>query len=352
MIKVNTFKRTLIGIGALIGMNSAQAEILDCGVFLYEPTYVIPGDTTVSCNLGGNYQGSLTNAGELILAPLTMLTVSGSIDNYGSVKSNYELILSGRNALITNRPTGIINSSGWLFIRSSSRLENYGIVNLARTYGDNTVNENIFNLSGTVNNYGTFRFDTNVSSLTGFGAFNNQGNFEVTSNASYPASYSSTTFNYVQSKGETEINGSIKIRSVNISGGKLAGSGTLEILSGTTPIVGANAVISPSGTLTIKKTDLILGGSLDAELTGPEDYDQLKVVGNLNLNNTRLNVLLRSNYVPEPGTPLTIVSANSIVGTFSTLNLPELPAGSCWTIDYGNTAVTLEATTVGGNCIN
>lgn len=352
MIKVNTIKRALIGVGALTAMSSAQAEMLPCEVFLYEPTYEIPFGSTVSCDSGGNYGGSLINGGELILAPHTMLTVSGSIDNYGSIKSNYELILSGNTALLTNRPSGVINSSDWFFITGSSKLENYGIINLAHIHGDNAVNESIFSLRGTLNNYGIFRFDTDVQSFTGFGTFNNQGNFEVTSRASYPAPNSSTTFNYVQTKGEAEINGSIKTRSVNISGGKLTGSGTLEILTGTSPIFGANAVISPSGTLTIKKTDLILGGSLDAELSGAEDYDQLKVVGNLNLNNTRLNVLLRSNYIPEPGTPLTIVSANNIVGTFSTLNLPELPAGSCWTIDYGNTAVTLEAASVGGNCIN
>lgn len=362
MNKLNQVIRVVFFLQILFSVNSARADISDSiecrEALVNNVAYTIPYQTAISCDRGVGsvtYSGDLTNYGEFTVAPGFNLVLEGGIENYGTLNIYYELQFRGNAAVITNRASGIVNSPEWLFVHSG-KFDNYGTVNFAPIHGDAALGDNLLAINGAFNNFGTCRFDDSIGSAGGAGAFKNQGKFEITSRGNFPKEDYQESFNYVQTKGEIEVNGFFRAKSVNISGGRLSGNGTLKIDSGTASIVGSKGVISPGapiGTLTISKADLILGGSLDIELSGPQNNDKLNVDGSLNLSNTYLNVLLRPGFLPPIGTQFTIANATHITGQFLVPVLPKLPFGACWLINYTDTAVMLE-TSGGGNssCID
>ena len=73
--------------------------------------------------------------------------------------------------------------------------------------------------------------------------------------------------------------------------------------------------------------------------TADTEHDQLAVSGNLTIGGT-LNVTLKAGYTPSPDDKFIIITATSISGTFSTLNLPTLATGF-WQVNYNATNVEL-----------
>jgi hypothetical protein len=72
-------------------------------------------------------------------------------------------------------------------------------------------------------------------------------------------------------------------------------------------------------------------------------YDQLQVVGTATLSGT-LNVVLFGGFIPSCGQSFTIMTANTVTGTFATINYPALAAGLSWNIQYNATSVVLSIT--------
>ncbi len=89
--------------------------------------------------------------------------------------------------------------------------------------------------------------------------------------------------------------------------------------------------------------------SLQSEVGGMlagSQYDQVLVQGTATLDGT-LNVLLTNGFVPAPGDTFEIFSAASIVGTFSSASLPNLPGSLEWVLNYTPTSVELISTFAG-----
>lgn len=125
------------------------------------------------------------------------------------------------------------------------------------------------------------------------------------------------------------------------SGEDFSGTGTIQtdftnagtVSPGNSPgtiTIDGNYTQESSGTLSIE-----IGGT-----ASDTEYDQLVVSGAANLNGT-LDVSLINDFSPALGDSFTVLTYASQTGTFSTVNLPDLPTGLKWDVDYGASAVTL-----------
>ncbi|MBK8608710.1 MAG: hypothetical protein IPL84_01830 [Chitinophagaceae bacterium] len=72
-------------------------------------------------------------------------------------------------------------------------------------------------------------------------------------------------------------------------------------------------------------------------------YDQLQVVGTATLSGT-LDVQLFGGFIPSCGQSFTIMTANTVTGTFASILYPAIPAGLSWNIQYNATSVVLSIT--------
>lgn len=79
----------------------------------------------------------------------------------------------------------------------------------------------------------------------------------------------------------------------------------------------------------------------DMEIASTSSYDIITVSGAATLNGT-LNVSLLNGFVPNIGDQFTLMNYGSKTGTFSTINLPTLPAGRFWHLTYNPTTIVLE----------
>lgn len=128
---------------------------------------------------------------------------------------------------------------------------------------------------------------------------------------------------FTQSSGSTDLaSGILRAATINVDGGNLSGSGTLEgtvtnsgnFLPGGASDIDRLTVLgdytqTASGTLTVE-----LGGLLVAQ-----EYDQLRVIGAATLDGT-LSVGLADLFVPLPGNQFRVVRYNSLTGDFATKN--------------------------------
>lgn len=155
--------------------------------------------------------------------------------------------------------------------------------------------------------------------------------------------------------------GSLDAQYIEILGGTLAGDGS--VMTGSGPIDGQvenrNGVVAPgigvgAGTLSITgrfanghdgALNIELGG-----LTAGTQYDRLLIDGVATLDGT-LNVSLVNlgggMFAPALGNVFSIITAGSVGGTFSTLNLPSLASDKMWFVGYEETSMLLKVTLPG-----
>ena len=166
----------------------------------------------------------------------------------------------------------------------------------------------------------------------------------------------------IEEHGTLQLDGgSLDAQYVEILGGTLAGNGS--IMTGSGPIDGQvenrNGVVAPgvgvgAGTLAIVgRFANGHNGALNIELgglTAGTQYDRLVIDGAATLDGT-LNVSLVNlgggMFAPTLGNVFSIIEADNVGGTFSTLNLPTLASDKMWFIGYEETAVTLKVTLPG-----
>jgi Secretion system C-terminal sorting domain len=86
------------------------------------------------------------------------------------------------------------------------------------------------------------------------------------------------------------------------------------------------------------------------EIAAADIYDTLVVTrdssfagGYATLGGT-LNISLLNGFIPVAGDAFKIITGTSVTGTFANINLPVLPAGLTWTINYNTTDITLNTT--------
>jgi cyclophilin family peptidyl-prolyl cis-trans isomerase len=97
------------------------------------------------------------------------------------------------------------------------------------------------------------------------------------------------------------------------------------------------------GSITVQSYQQFFDGTLDIQLretTADIEYDRL-VVTNTAFLAGRLDVSLLSGFVPAAGDTFTVLTAGSIVGNFTTLELPQLTSGLVWNFGRSATSVTL-----------
>ncbi|WP_428307470.1 aspartyl protease family protein [Lacipirellula sp.] len=166
----------------------------------------------------------------------------------------------------------------------------------------------------------------------------------------------------VEKFGAVQLDGgALDAQYVEIMGGTLSGSGSIATGSG--PIDGQvenrGGVVAPgngstTGTISIRgrfanahdgAVNIDVGGT-----TAGTQYDRLLVNGTVALDGV-LNVSLVNLgggiFTPALGSFFSIIEGTTIGGTFSTLNMPTLPSGRMWVVDYEETAVKLKVTLPG-----
>ena len=130
-------------------------------------------------------------------------------------------------------------------------------------------------------------------------------------------------------------------------------------LKGSGQIIGSlinSGVLSPGnspGKFTIVGNYTATSTSVhEIEIAGTSQYDTINVTrdssfpgGNVVLNGT-LNVALLNGFLPSAGDSYKIMTYYSASGTFTNTNLPALPPGLSWSIQYNPSGVTLQVNAV------
>lgn len=151
---------------------------------------------------------------------------------------------------------------------------------------------------------------------------------------------------YTQSAGKTLVNGLFCFQGggqATISGGELAGKGevegcTLNVTGGT--LIGGDD--GSPGTLSFADSTMTMGSdaTLESQIQSPSDYGQFAFTGSGNFvtlgGTLDVEALPGASYAG--GQVFTILTADSISGTFNTLDLP-----TGWTVQYNANSVTVTA---------
>lgn len=226
--------------------------------------------------------------------------------------------------------------TGGIWVKGSGSINNAGTFN--------TMSGNHFVFTGDpgdmpqVNNSGTFISNGSIIVDSGV-RFTNTGIVQIVSGILNIGD------DYTQNSGSTAIATGAVLKTggtVNINGGLLSGSGTVDgrvlnagqIMPGDATTTGILTITgdytqTPSGVLTIR-----IGGN-DAG----SGYDQLFIGGNATLDGT-LNVNLINSFVPMSGSAFRILVFNSFSGAFANPNIdPSFPS---FTLAYDPTDVSLQ----------
>ncbi|MCP4212525.1 MAG: hypothetical protein GY764_13760, partial [Halieaceae bacterium] len=138
---------------------------------------------------------------------------------------------------------------------------------------------------------------------------------------------------YTQTGGQLHLDGGDFTGTLDVIGGTLTGSG---IINGVASVFGGIAPGSSPGIFSF--TDLVLNENSETvievsrdydgdtiPLEAGEDYDRINVSNTLTADGV-LNIELLPDYTPVAGDRFTVISADTIDGAFSAINLPDLSA--------------------------
>jgi hypothetical protein len=163
---------------------------------------------------------------------------------------------------------------------------------------------------------GTFSL-TNGRVMTTSGDLSNSGTVGIDASSQW-----SVSGNYTQTDGSTTVSGTLAATTVDLEGGLLRGTGTLDgsVVNAARIQVGDDTTV---GTLTITGDyTQTAGGTLAVKVGGyvaGTDFDQLVVLGQAYLDGT-LEVTLVGRFVPNTGDIFPVVAANTALGAFATLS--------------------------------
>jgi hypothetical protein len=178
--------------------------------------------------------------------------------------------------------------------------------------------------SVTVGNGGTISAESYYG-----GSFINAGTVTVGKGGTFTMSGA----DYVQSAGTTTVDGTLVAPNVDLNGGSLTGSGTIQA-----NVINAGTVAPGDtvGTLTIQGNyTQTANGVLLIQIGGANAYGQLAVTGTATLAGT-LQVSFVNGYVPAVGTDFEILTFADNVGSFTNevgLSLPPLHLDPVWHSD-------------------
>ncbi len=290
---------TFINSGGNIQINAGGA-LINTGVFNIE------NSGTLNISGGGNFniQGNMANSGTI--------NNTGTIQTLGNIIVENTGIVTNNSIILIN--SGTINNTGTITNSNSFIVSNTGILN-NNTGGSITNTSTLYN--GTVLN------NTGIVNNQSGGTFNNEGTLN------------NNTDGIVNNTGVIEDTGIIinlgTLSGQNISHtGDFSNAGTLNPGNTTGTYIFTNNYTQLSTAI------------LATEIESTSNFDAVTVTGTVNLSGT-LKVSLLNGYTPSYGDSFTIVTAGSISGTFSTLDLAtNIPVNSQWHIRYTTTEVILE----------
>jgi surface protein len=242
----------------------------------------------------------------------------------------------------TNSATGELdilndNSNPTFGLTSDATITNNGIIdNRGRFNVNGLINQNnVFenkltaelNLTNSLINSAAFANETNATiNITGAGNLTNSGTFN--------------NFGTIRSDATIQETSLITFEPSGI----LTGIGT-HIQNSTN-----NGTISPGNTTNTFGTytyqnDLTTNSTttFDIDISGTASgfaHDQIDIAGFFTIAGT-LNVNLPFGTTPANGETFTLFTYANHLNTFTNLNLPALPFGQQWNVDYGATAITL-----------
>ena len=287
----------------------------------------IGGGTLSGVTLDGTLDMSGTNAVVTVINALTLdrdLNISGAgaslqfNDGTGSTLAGGATVhLSGTGAGLFN--TGILTVIVGPGITISGESANTSISEVPTFFGGSGLIDNLGTVAQksagqmTVNdlvNGGTVKVASG-GMVTAQGPFGNAGTVWIAAGGTF----STGTANYIQCAGTTTVNCLLIAANVELLGGLLTGTGTIEadVTSAATVEPG-----DPFGTLTIEGNyTQTAAGILLVQIGGPNQYGQLAISGSAAPAGT-LEVSLLDCYVPAVGTSFQILTFAQHTGGFAT----------------------------------
>jgi choice-of-anchor C domain-containing protein len=256
------------------------------------------GTVTVGTNFEGGTITNLTIAGSTLsgnaIVGGTLVWTAGTIAGPLIVASNGLLVLSGSSTKYLENALTNAGTVTWTGTGSLSVVNNHGAYVGA-----------IWNLPGALFEIET---DENINCYycTGYEFFNNQGIVEKS------ASSNTTTISIL-----------------------FTNSGTLNVQSGLVSFAANPAYVQT-------------GETLDFGVGGTNNHGAAAISGNVNFDGT-LGVNFLNGYTPNTGDTITLINYGSHGGTFSSLNLPPLPGGQAWELDYTGAGLVLRVVAAGTN---
>ena len=302
------------------------------GVAFYNTGIVDVQSGTINLSGGGGGSGQFTaeagatlavsssytvNSGAVVQGAGTNLLTSGTITINTSVTAS-NLVLAGASLAGNPSIQGMLMwTSGQLNGGSSLTIATNGVLNLVN-------NNSYVHIWGALTNAGTVNWTGSGLYVYNDGASYN-GSINNLAGAVFNAEndqpialyYGSPYFNNAGLFRKSPTTGTTSI------GVAFYNTGIVDVQSGVVSLTGG-------GTLN--------AGSLSFGISGPANYGQLNVSGNVTLGGP-LNVTLDNGYFPAISNTFTLVTCGSRNGTFSSANLPV--NGLFWQILYTNTAVNL-----------
>ncbi len=233
----------------------------------------------------------------------------------GGLLTTADVTISGAIAVDGNG--GTINNGG-NYDTFNGNITNAGALTFSGA-GTATLVSGLTN-SGTLHNQSSTTLN-DAGSVTNAGTITNAGSVTVAA-----AGTVTGTGAFTQSAGTTTVNGSFAQSSMAINGGRLQGTGTLNVTNPVT--IGSGAIIDPGmapGTVGILTSDgsIDITGTLNIDLASLSGFDQLNVTGatsNVTFGaGSKINFMLDGSFMPSAGNTFDFLSALGGVKGFSNL---------------------------------
>jgi fibronectin-binding autotransporter adhesin len=316
---------TLNGTGEIVNSTSSGNGLANLA------TITSAGSLTLGDDAKFTTVGNFTNSGKLTVDDGSTLTINGRLTNFNS---STDTLASG-----TYTVGGTLKFSGADIVNNAANLT---ITGTAAKILNGTAN----GLANFANNTGFFSVTGDGNFTTGSAAFTNSGKVTVAADSTMTVGGGNA---YTQSTGTTTVDGTLSASGtgINVSGGTILGAGELSGNvtvggAGTTPTISAGdsgkaGLLAITGNYTQLSTatmNSFIGGT-----TVGTQYSQLQVGGTASLAGT-LTVTLASGFTPKIGSTFTVLTAESVTGTFSDSTI-AINGSEHFNVSYTSTGVVL-----------
>ena len=303
------------------------------------------GGTTLVAGASAALVNPITTVGAGIIdTGANTLTLSGNINGAGSLTKigTGTLVLSGNNSFDN---VGVF--AGTLGVGSNTAAGLNGISMASGTTLQAAANG--LTLANAISTQGTLNIDTNGNNLKLGGAIVGPGSITKTGAGTLTLTSSGSTFagTTTVAAGQLDVNGVYNSAVTVQSGATIGGTGVLgsvALNSGSTIAPGAAA--GQVGTLTIGTSLAIPAGSTFAVDVIGTQADRLNVGGTATLGGTLAANVSNASF----NTPYTVLTANSVTGTFGTLT--QTPSGTALVPVVSYTPTSVNLTITPGSLVN